>query len=95
MGDFFIFNLTPFSMLDLTRVLYDWSSVGRNGFVCQSRNHSTDCVSHRDLRMTMRHTHLSPDHLKEAVTTLDSSLKPISNGHSVGTGQSQGVSHDG
>ena len=42
-------------------------------------------LGHKDRRMTMRYTHLCPAHLKEAVTALDRSLSPISNGHSVGT----------
>jgi integrase len=46
-------------------------------------------LGHKDLRMTMRYSHLSPEHLKEAVTTLEKSLNWISNGHSVGTGQKE------
>lgn len=44
-------------------------------------------LGHKDLRMTMRYSHLSPEHLREAVSTLEKSLISISDGHSVGTGQ--------
>jgi len=44
-------------------------------------------LGHKDLRMTMRYSHLSPEHLREAVSILDKSLNYISNGHSVVTGQ--------
>jgi len=32
-------------------------------------------LGHKDLRMTMRYSHLSPEYLKEAVTTLEKGLK--------------------
>jgi integrase len=44
-------------------------------------------LGHKDLRMTMRYSHLSPEHLREAVTTLEKRLNSISNGHSVVTGE--------
>ena len=44
-------------------------------------------LGHKDLRMTIRYSHLSPEHLREAVNTLEKSLKQNSNGHSVGTGK--------
>jgi len=31
-------------------------------------------LGHKDLRMTMRYSHLSPEYLKEAVTTLERTL---------------------
>jgi site-specific recombinase XerD len=31
-------------------------------------------LGHKDLRMTMRYSHLSPEHLKEAVSTLERTL---------------------
>jgi site-specific recombinase XerD len=31
-------------------------------------------LGHKDLRMTMRYSHLSPEHLREAVQNLDKSL---------------------
>jgi integrase len=31
-------------------------------------------LGHKDLRMTMRYFHLSPEHLKEAIQNLDKSL---------------------
>ena len=31
-------------------------------------------LGHKDLRMTMRYSHLSPEHLREAVTTLERTL---------------------
>jgi integrase len=31
-------------------------------------------LGHKDLRMTMRYGHLSPEYLKEAVSTLDKGL---------------------
>ena len=40
---------------------------------------------HKDLGMTLRYSHLSLEHLREAVITLEKSLNSISNGHSVGT----------
>ena len=46
-------------------------------------------LGHKDLRMTMRYSHLSPEHLREAVSILDKSLNSISNGHSVVTGEIQ------
>jgi integrase len=33
-------------------------------------------LGHKDLRMTMRYSHLSPEHLREAVSRLDKSLTP-------------------
>jgi hypothetical protein len=39
--------------------------------------------------MTMRYSHLSPEHLREAVTTLDKTLKSISDSHRVGTGENE------
>jgi len=36
-------------------------------------------LGHKDLRMTMRYSHLSPEHLREAVENLEKSLKPTSN----------------
>jgi len=44
-------------------------------------------LGHKDLRMTMRYSHLSPEHLKEAVSKLDKALNSIPNGHSVGIGE--------
>jgi site-specific recombinase XerD len=44
-------------------------------------------LGHKDLRMTMRYSHLSPEHLREAVATLEKSLNLISNSHPVVTGQ--------
>jgi integrase len=44
-------------------------------------------LGHKDLRMTMRYSHLSPEHLREAVNTLEKSLNSISNRHSVVTGE--------
>lgn len=44
-------------------------------------------LGHKDLRMTMRYSHLSPEHLREAVTTLDKTLSSNSNGHYLGTGE--------
>ena len=44
-------------------------------------------LGHKDLRMTMRYSHLSPEHLREAVSILDKSLNSISNGHYSGTGE--------
>jgi len=46
-------------------------------------------LGHKDLRMTIRYSHLSPEYLKEAVTSLEKSLNSISNGHSVGTGENR------
>jgi integrase len=43
-------------------------------------------LGHKDLRMTMMYSHLSPEHLKEAVTILEKSLNSVSNGHYMGTG---------
>jgi integrase len=31
-------------------------------------------LGHKDLRMTMRHSHLSPEHLREAASALDKDL---------------------
>jgi hypothetical protein len=44
-------------------------------------------LGHKGLRMAMRYSHLSPEHLRDAVTTLEKTLNLISNGHSVGTGK--------
>ncbi len=33
-------------------------------------------LGHKDLRMTMRYSHLSPEHLREAVQNLERSLRP-------------------
>jgi len=46
-------------------------------------------LGHKDLRMTMRYSHLSPEHLREAVTTLDKTLNSISDGHYLDTGKTQ------
>jgi len=46
-------------------------------------------LGHKDLRMTMRYSHLSPEHLREAVTTLDKTLASISDGHYLDTGKTQ------
>jgi site-specific recombinase XerD len=40
-------------------------------------------LGHKDLRMTMRYSHLSPEHLKEAFNVLEKSLNLVSNGHSM------------
>ena len=44
-------------------------------------------LGHKDLRMTMRYSHLSPEHLREAVSRLDRSLNPVSNQCSVEGGK--------
>ncbi len=46
-------------------------------------------LGHKDLRMTMRYGHLSPEHLREAVNTLGKSLTQNSNGRSVGAGEGE------
>ena len=43
--------------------------------------------------MTMRYSHLSPEHLREAVITLEKTLNSISNGHSMGTEKEKGLAH--
>jgi len=41
-------------------------------------------LGHKDLRMTMRYSHLSPEHLKEAVSKLDKTLSSMLDGHLYG-----------
>lgn len=46
-------------------------------------------LGHKDIRMTLRYSHLSPEHLREAVTTLDKNLKSNSDSRYLDTGENE------
>jgi integrase len=46
-------------------------------------------LGHKDLRMTMRYSHLSPEHLREAVSTLDKGLNKSVHNQEVQIGNSR------
>jgi hypothetical protein len=61
-----------------------------------------ELLGHKDIRMTMRYSHLAPDHLQKAVQILDAPLgdsdEKILDGHHLDTGgvqnENQGVARE-
>lgn len=64
-------GIKDFRFHDLRHTFASYLTMGR-----ESIRTVQTLLGHKDLRMTMRYSHLSPEHLREAVQNLERSLRP-------------------